>query len=104
MVVMGSPLRDFVSCIRKAQEPVLIETADPKLAVEALDERILRRLAHSGNLTLPVDRFLGRRSPKLKGITQHQWRFLYRQSSCGCWVTGMISVVAPLLAWFSLPQ
>ena len=47
MVVVGPPLRDFVSCIRQAQEPVLVEAAVPELAVavEAFDERILRRLA-----------------------------------------------------------
>ena len=45
MVVVGSPLRDFVSRICQAQESVLIEAAVSELAVEALDERILRRLA-----------------------------------------------------------
>lgn len=41
MVVVGSPLRDCVSCIRQAQEPVLVKSAVPELAVEAFDERIL---------------------------------------------------------------
>lgn len=45
MVVVDPPLGDFVSCIRQAKEPVLIEAAVSELAVEALDECILRRLA-----------------------------------------------------------
>lgn len=58
MVVVGSPLRDFVSCICQAQEPVLFEAAVPELAVEALDERVLRRLARldEGQRHLPLTR------------------------------------------------
>ena len=58
MVVVGPPLRDFVSCIRQAQEPVLVEAAVPELAVEAFNERILRRLARldEGQRHLPLTR------------------------------------------------
>ena len=43
MVVVGSPLVYFMSGIGQAQKPVLIETAIPEFAVEALDEGILNR-------------------------------------------------------------
>ena len=58
MVVVDPPLRDFVSCIRQAQEPVLVEAAVPELAVEAFDERILRRLVRldKGQGHLPLMR------------------------------------------------
>ena len=45
MVVVDSPLIDFMPCIGKAQKPVLIEAVIPELAIEALDEDILCRLA-----------------------------------------------------------
>lgn len=45
MVVVGSPLVDFMSSIGQAQKPVLIETAIAEPAVEALDEGILCRFA-----------------------------------------------------------
>ena len=58
MVVVGPSLRDFVPCIRQAQEPVLVEAAAPELAVEAFYERILRRLARldEGQRHLPLAR------------------------------------------------
>jgi len=55
MVVVGSPLVDFMSGTGQAQKPVLIETAIPELAVEALDEGILCRLTRldEGQRDLP---------------------------------------------------
>ncbi len=45
MFVVDPPLVDFMSGIGQAQKPVLIETSIAELAVEALDEGILCRLA-----------------------------------------------------------
>lgn len=58
MVVVGPPLVDFMSSIGQAQKPVLIEAAIAELAVEALDEGILCRLARldEGQRDLPLTR------------------------------------------------
>ena len=46
-VVLDAPVLDHAARVCEAQEPVLVETLVPKLAVEAFDVRVLVRLAGS---------------------------------------------------------
>lgn len=73
VIVIVSPLSDFVACNYQVQKPALVATAVPELAVEAFDKRILRRLArlnrgqHHFPLTrLEEHRLVGRSVPLSK--------------------------------------
>ena len=49
LVIVPAPFLDDPSGLSQAAKPVFVQTFVPELAVEALDEGILRRLARSGN-------------------------------------------------------
>ena len=44
-IVVGPPSRDLLACIAERAEPVRVQALIPELAIEALDEGVLDRLA-----------------------------------------------------------
>ena len=63
LIVLSPPGFDYELRFRQSHKPVLVETFIPKLAVEALDKRILHRL--SGLNKVQMHALL--RGPRIQG-------------------------------------
>lgn len=47
LVVVSTPILHFFACIRKGQEPVLVQAFRPEAAVEGFDEGVVRGLSRT---------------------------------------------------------
>ncbi len=50
LIIVDSPGLDFLLCALQGHEPVRIEAFIPAAAIEAFDDRIVRRLTRSGEV------------------------------------------------------